>query len=336
MFQRIVIAVAILLAASLVAQPAHAREMCPDLSEIGPSIATIEGQFAYSNINLAVVVDEPVLFLIDESNNLRRQSEYAPSNGQIAGRLTSDFFTSPVSFTVDLPITPRALTADLDQDAGDDVGVQVFSVVLGQNVFNAPYLEGFTQEGIAQSYLKDSTTEAIREGALLLYAPDGEQGFPCAVGDDGIFFTADDLIATLPPGYTVARIADGAVTFERAATVVMDILEDQGTATPDLTDQGIVESFDTLIEFLKERYVFNEINGVDLGCVERAISPTGRSSRGSTELGSLFRSRLSHGPGPARCPCCGKPRQCAGYTRRAGGCAPSTWPFLRQYCRQTR
>ncbi|MEZ4556002.1 MAG: hypothetical protein R2854_06045 [Caldilineaceae bacterium] len=90
-------------------------------------------------------------------------------------------------------------------------------------------------------------------------------------------FTDDDPIVTLPQGFTVANIADGMNTFDRSAVVGVTVADPLSRLT-DFSDQGIVESFNTLTDFLRERYVFNEFKGIDWDALHAKYLPSCRRS----------------------------------------------------------
>ncbi|MCB0105100.1 MAG: hypothetical protein KDE53_04315, partial [Caldilineaceae bacterium] len=257
---RTMFVVVVLLAAVLFPATVQAQDVCPDITETGPGVEQIEGQGSYTFFGMSLIVDQPMIALMDATAKVQGLAyQYAPSTGQVVGQLTSDFLSPPFGYTIDLPISPRGLSLDVDQDGEEESGPQIFYIVLGQNIFNTPRLEELTQEGFLTSIIIDPATQQILEGSLILYAPDDAQGFPCAAGEDGVLFTADDVIAALPAGYTVATIdVEGTeVTFDRSPVATVDVIEIPGSETPDFSDQGVVESFNSLIDFMRERYVFN-------------------------------------------------------------------------------
>ncbi len=287
---RAMIAALILLALGFFPTAAHAQELCPDLADSGPGVQRLEGQGTYSFYGIpTIIVDQPVMVMVDDSKKVIGDTSGFPSGaGQVIGQITSDFFSSPFSYTFDLPIVPSATAVDLDHDDVADAGVQVFKVVLAQNVLNTVPLQGFSLAGILSSYYTNAETDEIVEGALVLYAGDDAQGFPCAAGADGKLFTEDDDIATLPAGYTIARIDNGAVTFDRSPVGRVDIQDGPSGATPDFSDQGIVESFVTLVDFLKERYVFNEFNNIDWDDISARYLPRVVEAEDQDNLGLYF------------------------------------------------
>lgn len=289
MFLRKIIIALILLTAGLFPASAQAQDICPDISATGPGVERIEGQGLYTFYGTVALVDQPVIALVDATYPVQGlQPLLAPNDGQVIGRMTSDFSTSPFSYSINLAAAPTGLSLDVDQDGEEESGVQMYFVILGQNILNTPFLEQVSQDGILKSIVIDQETQKIQEGALILYAPDEQQGFPCNAGEDGVFFTEDDAIATLPAGYTVARIDGSEVTFDRSEVAAVDINEDPGTETPDYSDQGIVESFESLIDFLRVRYVFNNFYDFDWDALHDEFLPRVQQAEEDDNLGSYY------------------------------------------------
>ena len=87
-------------------------------------------------------------------------------------------------------------------------------------------------------------------------------------------------IVKLPQGYTVARLGeDGAVTFDRAREGRIDILEPESVAYPNFTEQGILESYNSLIDVLTKEYAFTALRKLDWEKIRATYLPTGGRSR---------------------------------------------------------
>ena len=257
---------AILLALSLLALPAtqaSAQDAAViDNDEGGPDI--IFGAANYANTEIAITGQEPVIALVDMSAETQRDyTQFAGVGGQILGYLTTPLAQPPVNYVVPLPKMPAAIPVDLDNDGENDMGVQLFRLTLVSNLNGGSHLEQLDQWRYLNSYQVDDAGE-ITEGAFLVYAPDDQQGFPSGMGEDGLIFTADDPTVILPQGYTVARLAaDGTITFDRSQEANIDVLEAEGVAYPDFADQGILESYNSLIDVLVEEYAFTDLRQVD-------------------------------------------------------------------------
>ena len=290
--KRTVIRAALLVLGVSLLAPAHAwaQDECPDVPAAGPGVERIEGQGSYSFYGIPTeIVDQPVIALIDDGPAAQGDLDSFPSNaGQVLGVITSDFFSTPFSYTINLPFTGSGMQVDLDQNDSAGTGVQVYKVALAQNMLNTVPLTGISQGAILSSYYRDSLTDEIVEGALVVYAPDDKQGFPCGYGDDGKLFTADDPIVTLPQGFTVANIDNGTITFDRSQVAKVNVADAPGAATLDFSDQGIAESFNTLVDFLKERYVFTEFYDIDLDALKATYLPRVEQADADANLGEYF------------------------------------------------
>ncbi|MCB0189509.1 MAG: hypothetical protein KDE31_34795, partial [Caldilineaceae bacterium] len=132
-------------------------------------------------------------------------------------------------------------------------------------------------------------TGALTQGTLLVYASDGDQGFPAAIGEDGLWFTEDDPTVALPAGYTVVTLTpEGSVTFDRAATGTSNTIERAEEASPDFSDQGILESFNALIDVLAERYAWTDLRGLDWEQIRAAYLPQVEAADANNDIPAYF------------------------------------------------
>ena len=277
--------------------------------EGGPAV--IVGEAAYANNEITITGQEPVAALVDMSAEVQRDfATFAPIGGQIIGYLTAPLSPSPTRYKVPLPLAPGATPVDVDNDGESDTGVQIFRLALVSNLNGGSHLEQLDQWRYLNSYQFDDAGE-ITEGAFLVYAPDDQQGFPSGVGKDGLIFTADDPTVILPQGYTVARLAaDGTITFDRSQEANIDVLEAVGVAYPDFADQGILESYNSLIDVLTKEYAFTALRKLDwekiratyLPRVEEADAKQDVAAYGATlrDLAQTIRDAHVYVQGPGR------------------------------------
>ena len=159
-----------------------------------------------------------------------------PPASQVLGQITSDFFTSPFSYSISLPIEPAASLRDVDNDGDSDSGVMVYAIAYWNTVYGDPYLEqrDLYGGGWSTAYVSTHVSTAIDTlyeidgGVMLVYAPDAAQGFPSGFGDDGLLFTEDDPIVGLPAGYTLVNLDDDPFTFDRSHVATVDLIEGEG------------------------------------------------------------------------------------------------------------
>ena len=213
------------------AEPTEAQETIA--SQFEPAVITndeggpvlVSGEYAWSSNYIPRHYKEPVAVLLDVSDSITKDyTGFVSADRQIMGVLTKPLAPAPSAFEVELPIAPDGQLVDLDNDGEDDLGVMVYAALFGTNLVGDSYLEQIEQEALS-SILGNPLNGNIRQGTLLVYAPDDQQGFPASSGTDGIYFTDDDPIVGLPAGYTLATSSlDGEVSFDRTEVVTMDML----------------------------------------------------------------------------------------------------------------
>ncbi|MEZ4728921.1 MAG: S41 family peptidase [Caldilineaceae bacterium] len=238
--------------------------------EGGP--VSIRGEVTYTNPFFTTGVAAPMVILEDQAGFVDRNRGFIlPPESQTLGQITSDFYTSPFSYTIALPIEPQASLRDVDQDGEADTGVMVYAVAYWSNIFGDPFLEkrdlyggGWSTAYASTRVSEDvSTKREIVGGKFLVYAPDDQQGFPAGFGDDGLLFTEDDPIVGLPQGYTVVDMDTTPFTFDRSRHPVIDLIEPAGSALDDFSDLSYSAAFDAMIEKMRKEYAFTEYKGID-------------------------------------------------------------------------
>lgn len=255
--------------------------------EGGPVLIT--GEWNYASFLVTQHFPEPVVALMDVSAYIQgNHNEWVPRTSQVLGTLTSPISPSPASYQVVIPILPLGKSVDLDNDDEVDHGVQVLAVHIGPNLTGDSYLEQLEQAGY-DSYLTDPQTGYINEGTFLVFAPDDEQGFPNGVGEDGQIFTTDDPVVAIPAGYTLVHIdKDGEVSFNRSRTAKIDTLEETSQASPDFSNQGILESYNSLIDLLTIRYSYTELRNLDWEQIRQNYLPLVQAADESGDLTAYY------------------------------------------------
>lgn len=255
----------------LVAQEETAFPPADIANDEGGPVA-VSGVMTYTNPLLTLGVAAPMVILEDQAGFVDRNEGFIlPLESQTLGQITSDFYTSPFSYTIALPIEPQASLRDVDQDGGEDTGVMVYAVAYWTNTFGDPFLEerdlmgGGWSTAYASTRVSDdvSTKREIIGGKYLVYAPDDQQGFPANFGDDGLLFTADDPIVGLPQGYTIVDLDTDPFTFDRSRHPQIDLIEPEGAALDDFSGMSYSEAFDAMIEKMRKEYAFTEYKQID-------------------------------------------------------------------------
>lgn len=261
---------------SLTATPVSlAQDEAPPPAEIvndegGP--VSITGAVPYTNPFFTLGVAAPLVILEDQAGFVDRNERFLmPLASQTLGQITSDFFTSPFSYSVALPIEPQGTLRDVDQDEEEEPGVQIFAIAYWTNTFGDPFLEerdlyggGWSTAYASTRVSEDADTEReIVGGKFLVYAQDDTQGFPSGFGEDGLLFTEDDPMVTLPQGYTVVDMDTDPFTFDRSRNPVIDLIEPEGTALVDLSGESYPDAFNQFVDILAKEYAFTEYKGID-------------------------------------------------------------------------
>lgn len=236
-------------------------------------VVSLVGQVEYTNPFFTAGVAQPLVILEDQAGFVDRDENFLmPLASQTLGQITSDFYTSPFSYSIALPIQPQGTYRDVDNDAEVEQGVQIFAVAYWDNTFGDPFLEerdlggggwstAYASTRISEEY---ETEREIVGGKLLLYAADETQSFPINFGEDGLLFSDDDAdMVDLPQGYTVVDLDTVPFTFDRASNQVIDLVEPTGSALIDYSDLSYTEAFDAFVETLSNEYAFTEYKNID-------------------------------------------------------------------------
>lgn len=238
--------------------------------EGGPVVLT--GQMSYTNPFFTDGISYPLIILEDQAGFVDRDRGFLfPPQSQTLGQLTSDFYSSPVNYSLALPIEPQGSLRDVDQDSETETGVMIFAVAYWANIWGDPFLEERDQQGGGWSTAYASTRVSVNPerdaeivgGKYLVYAPDDQQGFPSAFGADTLLFTEDDPIVRLPQGYTVVNLDTTPFTFDRARRQVIDLIEPTEIALVDYSNLSYTAAFDALVEKFRNEYAFTEFKGID-------------------------------------------------------------------------
>ena len=258
----------------LFAHPAGAqRDLPPAVIENDEGgVAIISGNLEYTNLNFTVGVAQPIIILEDQAGFIDRNRYYLfPPESQTLGQLTSDFFESPVSYSLLLPVVPAGAYRDVDQDGRSDRGVQVFAVAYWNNTYGDPFLEerdlhggGWSGAYASTIVSPDAADEGeIIGGKMIVYAPDDEQGFPNGFGADGLLFTDDDPIVRLPAGYTLVNLDREPFRFDRAREQVIHLHEPEGAALVDFSSLSYTAAFDEMVAMFRKEYAYSEFKQLE-------------------------------------------------------------------------
>lgn len=264
----------VLVVALVAAGVVSAQDTLPDADivndEGGPVL--IEGTMTYTNLLLTSGSSEPLIILESEANFVdRNEHGIIPVESQVLGQLTSDFYTSPVSYTLSLPDVPNGPYRDVDNDGETDQGVQIYGVAYWENVWGDPYLQirdlygyGYSTAYASMATSPDPSAQGeVIGGKYVVYAPDDQQGFPSGFGEDGLLFTEDDPAVRLPQGYTVVDMDTDPFTFDRSRTANIDLIEGEASELDDYSQMSYADAFKGLVAQMREEYAFTELKNID-------------------------------------------------------------------------
>lgn len=276
--------VLVVLSLALIGLPVAAQDDMPPakiVNDEGGPVA-ITGSVNYTSLTFTVGVAEPLIILEDQAGFVDRNMGFLmPMESQVIGQITSDFYTSPFTYSVELPIEPRASLRDVDNDGQTDSGVMIYAIAYWSNTWGDPYLEerdlfGGGWSGAYASTRIDQNPSAKAEllgGKYLVYAPDDQQGFPSGFGEDGLLFTGDEPVVRLPQGYTVVDMDTDPFTFDRSRNPVIDLIEGEGAAAVDFSNLSYTDAFDAMVAMFRNEYAYTESKGIDWDALWQEYRP---------------------------------------------------------------
>ncbi|MBZ0300930.1 MAG: peptidase S41 [Anaerolineae bacterium] len=273
MFHRlIVIAMLVVLLGATLALAQDEALPPADLVQDEGGTQLITGTVSYTNAFFTAGVAEPLIILEDEAGFVDRNRGFIlPPESQVLGQITSDFLTSPFTYTLQLPIEPQGTLRDVDNDGETDSGVQIFGIAYWTNIWGPSFLEerDLGGGGWSTAYASmrvSNRSESLYEvtgGTYLIFAPDDQQGFPSGFGDDGKLFTEDDPAVRVPQGYTLVNMDTTPFTFDRSQHAVVDLIEGEGAEADDFSSLSYTAAFDAMIEKFRKEYAFTEYKHID-------------------------------------------------------------------------
>ncbi|MDZ4767315.1 MAG: S41 family peptidase [Chloroflexota bacterium] len=255
--------------------------LAPIVNDEGGVVA-VTGTLSYTSLLFTMGVAQPVIILEDQAGFVDRNLGFLmPSASQTLAQLTSNFYESPVTYSLALPIQPQGSLRDVDNDGATDTGVQVYAVAYWNNVFGDPYLErrDLYGGGWSTAYVSTEVSGAqatlyeITGGKLIIYAPDAAQGFPADFGVDGLLFTDDDPIVGVPAGWTVVDLDAEPFSFDRSSNPVIDLIEPDSTALDDFSALSYTAAFDAMLNLFKREYAFTPLKGIDWAALSTEFRP---------------------------------------------------------------
>jgi C-terminal processing protease CtpA/Prc len=232
----------------------------------------VSGSVTYTNAFFTEGVAEPEIILEDQGGFIERDRKFViPVESQVIGQITSDFYTSPFTYSLTLPEEPNGTLHDVDHDANQETGVMVFAVAYWTNTWGDPYLErrdlmgGAWSSAYASTRVSDNPESYLEVfgGKYLVYAPDDKQQFPLDFGADKKLFTDDDPVMDLPAGWSVIDMDQSPFGVDRSEKPTIDLIEPESTALDDFSQLSYTEAFDKMLEKFTNEYAFTELKKID-------------------------------------------------------------------------
>ncbi len=260
--------------------PKETKEAQKPSKGTGPR--TVTGSVTYTNTFFTEGVAQPEVILEDQGGFVTRDRKFLiPVESQVIGKITSDFYTSPFTYSLDLPAEPNGTLHDVDHDGNEETGVMVFAAAYWTNTWGDPYLERRDQGGGGWSTAYASTKISddpnfyleVYGGKYLVYAPDDKQQFPSDYGDDKKLFTDDDPVMDLPAGWSVVDLDQSPFTIDRSDEATLDLYEPESAALDDFSKLSYTEAFDKMIEKFKNEYAFTEFKKIDWDAKAKELRP---------------------------------------------------------------
>jgi C-terminal processing protease CtpA/Prc len=236
----------------------------------GPKVIT--GAVSYTDPLFTEGVAEPEVILEDETGFVTRNRKFViPEQSQVMGQITSDFHTSPFTYTLELPAEPNGTLNNVSHDGKQDKGVMVFAIAYWTNTWGDPYLERRDQGGGGWStaYASDkvsvdrSSYLEVTGGKYLVWAPDGQQQFPSGFGPDKKLFTNDDPLMNLPAGWSMIDLDKTPFGVDRSDKLKIDLIEGEGAHRDDFSNLSYSAAFDAMLDKFKKEYAWTDLKQID-------------------------------------------------------------------------
>ena len=221
----------------------------------------ISGDIPYTSPFFLDTIEQPFVLLEDQSGFIQRDREFVfPLEGQILGPVEVHEDES-LTYQLSLPAVPQGTFVDLDNDAADDTGVQVFAVAYWSNIWGGPFLEEREGKGWSTAYtstlVDPANNDEITGGTLVVWSPDKEQSFPTGFGDDGLLFTEDDPTAPIPAGYNLVDInKEPFVVYKEPQPKIT--LNEGVVEVNDFSEMSYEEAFKKMFDKASKEYPFTD------------------------------------------------------------------------------
>jgi C-terminal processing protease CtpA/Prc len=263
----------------------------------------ITGMFQYSNDIITTYYVEHAVELLDMTGFVKRDKKWElPVDGQVMGFLKIDEQKKEGTYHLDLPAIPEGELNDVSNGAASGgKGVQIFAVSYSPNLAGGPFSEGDDRSLGWPNYLASVKTDTenhdeVIGGALVVWAPDGNEQFPTGFGSDGLLFTKDDPEGPLPAGYSIVSLDSTPFKIIRDPKVQLELFEPKDVAIKDFSKQSYTDAFNSMFDVVKKEYAFNGIDGKapDWDALYKEILPQVQAAEKSKDAAAYFTALLNY------------------------------------------
>jgi len=256
----------------------------------------ITGSFDYTNSIITDYYVEHAVALVDMYGFVQRDMEWEiPVDSQTLGFLDIDKDAMHATYSLNLPEQPSGQSADVDNDGNTDVGVQVYAIAYWPNLTGGVYSEGDDPSRGWPTYLASVITDTenkdeVLSGKLVVWAPDGAQLFPTGFGADGLLFTADDPVGSIPAGYSIVDLDGETFTVSQEPESSLELFEPQDIAIKDFSEDTYTAAFDKMFNILNNEYAFNGIAGKapDWDALYAQIQPMVQAAEDNNDANAFY------------------------------------------------
>lgn len=244
----------------------------------------ITGDIPYTSPFFINTISEPFILLEDQAGFVARDHEFQfPLRGQSIGPVEVHDDDS-LTYSLALPAIPQGTQLDVDNNGENDSGVQIFAVAYWSNTWGGPFLEERDGGGWSNAYASTITDperdDEIKGGLLIVWAPDDQQSFPSAFGEDELLFTEDDPTTSIPAGYSIVDLNQDPFHVYKESRPNITLIEGEG-AVNDFSEMSYSAAFDSMFEKASREYPFTKDKRIDWDALYDEFSP--RVSDANTE-----------------------------------------------------
>ncbi len=243
--------------------PSRAQE-----TAAGPRL--ISGSYTTTNPIYPTIGAETGVLLYDLSALVQGDFDFQPPDEtQVLGALDGDIVSG--EYTIVLPEVPVGRALDFDRDVSTLPAVRIFATATFIE-FRGDERMNRGETPLDLSVRLEPLSFNIIGGHVMVWTPDDGEQFPAGFGADGVAFTADDPLMTLPAGWSVVSLEAEPFTLLREATVDIPIVESFGGLN-DYSDMAYLGAWETLFRRTVETYPFSAEKALDWDAIYAEITP---------------------------------------------------------------